>query len=101
VIQGRAAGDTLRVGTWVMSCRAFQRRIEHQSLLVLFDRCGARQIEFCFLPTAKNGPLQEFFSGLIGEIPKAPLVLTREQFLKMCPPLYHEVKAGRRAESNE
>jgi len=91
VIQGRAAGDTLRVGTWVMSCRAFARRIEHQCLRVLFDRCGARQMEFALTPTAKNAPLQEFFRGVSGEKPEGPVVLTREQFCEKCPPLYHEV----------
>ena len=48
--------QTLVIETWVMSCRAFARRIEHQTLKMLFDTTGASQIEFRFTPTAKNGP---------------------------------------------
>src|SRR5262249_23709412 len=32
VLQGRLEGRVLQVGTWVMSCRAFGRRIEHRCL---------------------------------------------------------------------
>ncbi len=37
---GRVDGDCLHVETWVMSCRAFARRIEHQALKMLFDGTG-------------------------------------------------------------
>ena len=41
VLAGRVEGDCLHVDTWVMSCRAFARRIEHQTLKMLFDSTGA------------------------------------------------------------
>ena len=91
VVQGREDGETLYIETWVMSCRAFSRRIEHHCLKMLFDRYRADAITFEFMPTAKNGPLQDFFAGIVGDRPTAPFVLTRAQFEEKCPPLYHHV----------
>ena len=92
--------QTLTIETWVMSCRAFVRRIEHRTLRMLFDTTGASEIEFRFTPTAKNGPLREFFSTLLDEEPQSEFRLTRQQFEAKCPPLYHEVREMRRAEAH-
>lgn len=83
-----------------MSCRAFARRIEHQVLKMLFDGTGAGEMRFRFLPTAKNGPARDFFTGLLGEEPQSDFRLTRSQFEKKCPALYHEVREMRRAEAH-
>jgi FkbH-like protein len=91
VLLGRLQGATLRVGTWVMSCRAFARRIEYQCLKNLFERRGVGEIEFQFAPNSKNGPLQEFFSKILGSKPAAPFTLSREAFERECPQLYHQV----------
>ncbi|HYL78859.1 MAG TPA: HAD-IIIC family phosphatase [Bryobacteraceae bacterium] len=91
VLQGRREGDGLDISTWVLSCRAFSRRIEHQCLKVLFDGYNARQISFDFVPTAKNGPMQDFFATFIGARPTGAVTLTRAQFEQHCPPLYHRV----------
>ncbi len=102
VIHGDVAGAVLNVHTWVLSCRAFTRRIEHQSLKTLFELSGADAIEFHFCPTPKNGPVQDFFAGFLGERPAAslPLRLTRDQFAGKCPGLYHEVRVNKGAEVN-
>ncbi len=71
VAKAKFQGKGLLVDTWVMSCRAFSRRIEHQTLRLLFETAGVDEIEFAFQPTAKNGPTQEFFASLLGEAPKA------------------------------
>jgi FkbH-like protein len=92
VIEGWREGDALHIGTWVMSCRAFARRIEHQCLKALFDHSGAAKMLFDFVPTAKNGPLREFLTSLTGTSPEGPVELTRQQFAGMCPPLYHHVE---------
>jgi len=90
VIQGREPENgVLCVENWVMSCRAFSRRIEHQCLKRLFDRYGVQQIAFDFQVTAKNGPSQDFFASFVGEKPASAFILTRAQFEKNCPPLYH------------
>lgn len=90
VIQGRQTGGTLTVQTWVMSCRAFSRRIEHQCLKMLFDRYAPSEIVFEFAATPKNGPLQDFFASLTGARPGGTFSLTRAQFEAECPPLYHQ-----------
>ena len=96
VLQGRQDGETLYIDTWVMSCRAFSRRVEHECLKNLFEQYGATRIYLDFSPTAKNGPLQDFFATILGERPKGPFVVTRAQFEQGCPPLYHRVTSGNR-----
>ena len=100
VVAGAVHGKRLAVATWVMSCRAFARRIEHQTLKMLFQSTGAGEIDFDFVPTAKNGPLQEFFAAVSGEQPTAQFRLRREQFDERCPALYHAVRELRRAEAH-
>jgi FkbH-like protein len=92
VAAGRAEGETLSVDAWVMSCRAFSRRIEHQTLRVLFERFGAASIALDYAKTDRNGPLQEFLADLLGSSPPAGgLQLRRKDFEATCPPLHHTV----------
>ncbi len=100
VIQGRLSGKSLAVEAWVMSCRAFARRIEHQTLKTLFESTGAAEMEFNFEPTARNAPLREMLAELLGDEPKAAFRLTREQFESGCPTLYQQVRELRRAETH-
>jgi FkbH-like protein len=85
-------GERAMVDTWVMSCRAFGRRIEHRCLEQLFALLDAEAIEFAFEPTDRNLPLAEFFARLLGEAPTGPFELTREQFAERCPALHHAVE---------
>ena len=91
VFQGCRNGSTLEMSTWVMSCRAFSRRVEHQCLRVLFDRFGLKDVAFNFAPTAKNGPLQDFLETLTGNKPSGTVAVTRPEFEAHCPPLYHRL----------
>lgn len=100
VVKGCVQNDRLVVDTWVTSCRAFSRRIEHQTLRMLFDTAGTAEVYFEFAPTAKNGPLREFLTSLLGETPTGPFSLSREQFESHCPPLYHQVKELKKAEAH-
>jgi FkbH-like protein len=88
VLRGERAADRVRLDTWVMSCRAFSRRIEYQCLSKLYQQFNAQEIIFDFISTPKNAPMRDFLSGLAGE-PSAPL--TREAFAAKCPKLYQEV----------
>ncbi|HYE16085.1 MAG TPA: HAD-IIIC family phosphatase [Pyrinomonadaceae bacterium] len=90
VLAGRREGERLRVGTWVMSCRAFARRIEHRCLAALFERFGAREIEFDFAETPKNAPLRAFLREFAEVDGGGRPRLTRETFAEKCPPLYHK-----------
>jgi FkbH-like protein len=91
VMQGWQEGGTLRIETWVMSCRAFSRRIEHQCLKMLFERYHARELFLDFRPTPRNGPMRDFLAAISGSRPDGPFTLTRAEFEKNCPALYHSV----------
>ena len=91
VLSGRAKGSEVTVDNWVMSCRAFARRIEHRCLEQLFERYRASEIDFNFIPTARNVPTQDFFKEFLGEAPKENFRLTRKLFAKKSPKMFHRV----------
>ncbi len=70
VVLGTKHGEKLRVSHWVMSCRAFSRRLEHHTLDSLFRETGSEEIEFAFEATDRNKPLQDFFRAT-GILPDA------------------------------
>jgi FkbH-like protein len=79
VLAGRVKSDTVRIETWVMSCRAFSRRVEHRSLEEVIDHFGAKKLIFEFESTVRNGPLQKFFRELTGAQPTGNICLTKNQ----------------------
>jgi len=94
VMMGRMDGNTFHVRVWVMSCRAFSRRIEYLCLKTCFERYRIDQIKMDFVATPKNGPFQEFLTHVLGGKPEGPTVITRERFENVCPELYHAVHDG-------
>lgn len=92
VLAGRRDGDALHVDTWVMSCRAFARRIEHGSLRFLFEKFAVQDIRFDLVATPRNEPTRALFREMTGEEKSEPFVLTRQQFDTHCPELHHLVK---------
>lgn len=89
VLAGRAEGDELRLDSWVLSCRAFSRRIEHVTLAVLFERFGAASIGFDVQLTERNEPMRPLWTGL--SLPfDASARLSREEFEARCPALPHQ-----------
>jgi FkbH-like protein len=102
VLTGRARhGGTVFIDTWVMSCRAFARRIEFQCLDALFAKFGAPEIAFDFRPTPRNGPTQELFTALMGELPEPGFRLSRRQFADRCPRLFQTVRVEDAATERE
>ena len=91
VMSGRTDGSMLRVDSWVMSCRAFARRVEHQCLRYLYSKLNVTTIVFDYAPTSRNGPIQAFFSEIVGKNPQSPVELSREGFEAVCPRLFHHV----------
>ena len=91
VIQGRRDDRDVHVKCWVMSCRAFARRIEHQCVRAIFDSFPVKYIRFAYAATPKNTPLQLFFAGLLGGNPRGEFVLARGVFKEKCPTLYQTV----------
>jgi len=90
VVAGHREGKRLIISTWVMSCRAFSRRIEYHCLEDLLEYFGAQEVKLLFVATERNGPLRDFLAKLTGTAPEGEVVVTREAFRKNCPPLYHE-----------
>jgi FkbH-like protein len=92
VLLGKICDRTLRVESWVLSCRAFSRRIEHACLAELLARFGVETLEFDFTPTDRNKPIQEFFNGLLDGLPAAGIPLTRDRFLARGLRVFHRVE---------
>ncbi len=82
----------VQVEAFVLSCRAFSRRIEHRCLERLFAHFDVPEIAFDFAPTPRNGPLRDFLAELLGRAPESPTRLRREDFAARCPPLYQSVR---------
>ncbi|MGA2034850.1 MAG: HAD-IIIC family phosphatase [Thermoguttaceae bacterium] len=79
------------IDIWVMSCRAFSRRIEHQILQALFEHLGADALRLDLAPTERNGPLRQFVQSILGHEAEVPLRIGRSDFVSRCPPLYAKV----------
>lgn len=79
------------IDVWVLSCRAFSRRIEHQVLQACFERFGVDQLLLDVQPTDRNAPLCEFLAGFVAVNPNQPITLTRSAFHSGCPSLYAKV----------
>ena len=91
-VLGRLDGKTMHVDTWVMSCRAFSRRIEHACLSHLFKTFDVEQIRFEFMATQRNKPLQDFLAEVAGGPPEPGLWISRVGFFDKCPRMYHRVQ---------
>jgi len=89
VAAGRRVDGALRIESWVMSCRAFSRRIEFATLRALFDEGGTDTILLDWTLTPRNGPAREALEFLLGPLDEAGLLsLDREWFYAHCPRLY-------------
>ena len=94
VLLGSQNGATVKVSHWVMSCRAFSRRLEHHTLDALFQQSNAEEVEFAFKATERNQPLQEFFHSLgISVDQDQRHRLSRSRFLEQCGVLPHQVSS--------
>lgn len=91
VVCGTFSSGRIDVECWVMSCRAFARRIEHQCIRVLLDHFQATDVAVNFSPTGRNGPVADFARAIIGHVPDGPFHFTRADFETVCPSLYHQV----------
>jgi len=92
VLSGRHQDGVVYITAWVMSCRAFSRRIEDRCLELLFDKFSARELSFQYEPTAKNGPTSEAFERYLDSKPAADFTLSEAQFRARAPTLYQQVQ---------
>jgi FkbH-like protein len=77
VLLAKLSGKRLSVETWVMSCRAFSRQVENKCLAELLDKFNPEEIEFDYLQTERNKPLQDFLAQILGVSPGPKCVVTR------------------------
>jgi FkbH-like protein len=78
VVAGRHNRTKLSLDTWVMSCRAFSRRIEYMCLEELFGKLAIDEIELDFMGTERNSPLREFLADVLGEAPWPGCTISRQ-----------------------
>ena len=60
-------GSSLEVENWVMSCRAFSRRLEHamrEQLAARAETLGAESLSLTYTPSGRNGVVQEALDAL-------------------------------------
>ena len=91
VVMGKSVGRKVYVNSWVMSCRAFSRRIEHQCLKYLFDKLDADEIVFDYEATPRNGPIQDFFAELLEGVTGPTLSVRKACFNSKVPALFHRI----------
>ncbi len=90
VLLGSVASSVLKVDTWVMSCRAFSRHIEHKCLDYLFEHYVASAIELDYEPTPRNEPTRQFLLQFSEEL-ASPCTIEREVFNGKKPKLFHSI----------
>jgi FkbH-like protein len=91
VLAGRVEGLSFFVDIWVMSCRAFARRIEHQCLNALFRRLEINHISFDYVETPRNNPIARFFAEVSGHVPDSTVSISPDRFQSVCPKLFHQI----------
>lgn len=90
VAQGQLHERRADLRAWVLSCRAFSRRIEFAMLQELIRQFDLEQLDLDYHATDRNGPVREFLEAL-GLTAAAPVRIERAQFESTCPKLYHAV----------
>jgi len=93
VLLGRIDHAAARIDYWVMSCRAFSRRVEHHSLNWLFENFNLAEITLDFQATDRNQPTHDFLASMAAEQPGKVMRISRETFSERCPKLFHHAKA--------
>ena len=83
--------DGLMVDTWVMSCRAFARRLEHHCIGFLFESFGVEELTVAYRETDRNAPVREFLTSLAGGLGDGSVRVTHEEFQRRSPALVHRV----------
>ena len=93
VLVGRKVNDELELTSWVLSCRAFSRKIEDHMLDHLFSLQGVAAVRLAFRATTRNQPLRNYLASLGLDIDaNTPPSLSREHFQNRIKDLPHQVR---------
>jgi FkbH-like protein len=90
-LSGYLRNTRLTVDVWVMSCRAFSRRIEHACMQYLFNNWEIDDVSLDYVPTTRNAPTRDFLTSLLGSEPNGTCTITREMFSATAPPMFHVI----------
>jgi len=89
VIAAEERGETLAIRSWVMSCRAFSRRIEFATLQCLLHQWPCEKVEFDWRQTERNGPIATTLRLLVGELPASGRIEISAATLRQNLPLLY------------
>ena len=101
IVIGEKAGATMKIDTWVMSCRVLKRQVEEEvlnELVRLARKHGCTRLEGVYLPTPKNDMVRDFY-GRMGFTLLADSASRREFELNLDTyrPVSTKIKIVRRA----
>ena len=91
VVAGTRGGGAAEVAHWVLSCRAFSRRIEHHMLLDLFRSLGCDELRLEYRRTERNRPFQEFARQLVETVTDGALIISPARVEELVRGLPHVV----------
>jgi FkbH-like protein len=91
VVAGRHHARKLWIDAWVMSCRAFSRRIEHRCFEELLSRFDSDEVEFDFVETPRNEPFRTFLVDTLGAVAGTPARVNPNDFSNKKVRTYHRV----------
>ena len=67
IVIGEKAGDTMKIDTWLMSCRVLKRQVEEavlNEIARLAKARGCTRLEGVYLPTPKNEMVRDFYGRM-------------------------------------
>jgi FkbH-like protein len=67
IVIGEQAGDTMKIDTWLMSCRVLKRQVEEEVLNELARLAKSKnctRLEGVYLATAKNAMVRDFYGRM-------------------------------------
>jgi len=101
IVIGEKKGDTLKIDTWLMSCRVLKRQVEEimlNELVRLAKLRGCQRLEGVYLPTSKNEMVRDFYVRM-GFVVTAELENGREFELPLATiqPVQTKIKITRQA----
>lgn len=90
IISGKLEEDSLIIDIWVLSCRAFSRRIEYKIIEYLFDTFKVKNISFKAEKTLKNNLVFDLFKKL-NTTKNDFFILDKDHFLLNKPNTYIKI----------
>jgi len=94
VLAGRQRQNRIEIDIWVMSCRAFSRRIEHALTEFLLTVPGVDELALRYVRTDRNTPMREFLEQVTGHAADSDCILPRSLYDHHKPLLYMTMSTG-------